>query len=142
ERRLRRQQDELDRDRRNPLPRPLAEERQEALREDPRAGDAAVPLDERTRLRPRIDAAELQRNVGLDCRVEVAGALEPDRPRPVVTPAREQLVRDLAVELACPQPQHVVPEEVLRDHRRVRLELALPPPVGMLQLEESLGPAL
>ena len=57
ERRSRRQEDELGRDRRHPLPRPLAEQRHEALREQPALRDAALALDVRERLRPRVDAA-------------------------------------------------------------------------------------
>src|SRR5205085_11816183 len=54
----------------------------------------------------------------------------------------EQLVRDLAIELRRPQAEDVVPEQVLGDHRRVRLELADPPPVGMLELEQPCRPPL
>ena len=32
-----------------------------------------------------------------------------------------------------------MPEQVLRDHRRVRLELADPPAVGVLELEQPRG---
>jgi len=50
----------------------------------------------------------------------------------------EELVRDLPVELRRAQVEDVVPEEVLRDHRRVRLELADPPAARMLELEQAL----
>ena len=98
ERRPRRQQHELGRDRHHPLPRPLAEQREEALREEAALRDAALALDVRERLRARVDAAHAQRDVRLDRRREVGRALEPDRPRAVVAHARHQLVRDAAVE--------------------------------------------
>ena len=41
------------------------------------------------------------------------------------------------VEVGRAQPEHVVPEEVLRRHRHVRLELADPDAVGPLQLEQA-----
>ena len=93
--------------------------------------------DELARLMPRVDAGELQRCVGLDRGREVGWPLEPDRPRPVFPLPGEQLVRDLAVELRRPQAEDVVPEEVLGDHRRVRLELADPVAAGMLELEQA-----
>ena len=126
ERRARREEHELDRDRRHPLPRPLAEQGEEALGEDPRLRDPAARADEVARLRAGVDAGELQRRVGLDRRREVAGAVEPDRPGAVVALPRQQLVGDLAVELGRAQAEDVVPEEVLRGHGHVRLELADP----------------
>ena len=51
ERRARREQDHLRRDRDDPLPRPLAEQRHEALREDAAARDAALAPDVVERLR-------------------------------------------------------------------------------------------
>ena len=98
ERPLRRKQDELGRDRRHLLPRPLADERHEALREETRLRDPALALDEGERLLARIDAGEAARDVGLDRRREVGRAFEPDRPRPVVAHPRHELVRDAAVE--------------------------------------------
>src|SRR5262249_42706672 len=109
----------------------------EALREDARARDSALAPDEVARRGSRIDAGEAQRDVRLDRRVEIAGALEPDRPGAVRALAREQLVRDLAIELRRAQADDVVPDQVLRDHRRVGLQLALPPPVGVLELEQA-----
>src|SRR5581483_7261737 len=47
----RREEDELRRDRDDPLPRPLVEEREEALREDAALADAAVRADVLLRLR-------------------------------------------------------------------------------------------
>src|SRR5512133_632576 len=141
ERRARREEHQLDRDRRHPLPRPLAEQGEEALGEDPRLRDPAARADEVARLRAGVDAGELERSVGLDGRGEVARALEPDRPRAVVAPAREQLVGDLAVELRRAQSEDVVPEEVLRRHGHVGLELADPVAVRVLELEQPLGRA-
>jgi hypothetical protein len=136
-RRRRRQQHELYGDRRHPLPRPLAQEREEALGENPRPRDAAACLDEVARLRARVDAGELQRGVGLDGRVQVAGAVVPDWPGAVIALPREQLVRDPPVELRRAQAEDVVPEQVLRGHRHVRLELADPVAVGVLELEQA-----
>jgi len=48
---------------------------------------------------------------------------------------RQELVGDLAVELGSAQGEDVVPEEVLRDHRRVRFQLADPVAVAVLELE-------
>src|SRR5205085_2730921 len=110
-----------------------------ALREHPRARSPALTPDVLTRAGTGIDARELQRRVSLDCRREIRRPLEPDRPGAVVAPACEQLVRDLAVELGRSQPEEVVPEQVLGDHRRVRLELSDPPAVGMLELEQALS---
>ena len=76
-------------------------------------------------------------DVGLDRGGEVRRPLEPDRPRPVVAHPREELVRDPPVELRRAQVEVVVPEEVLRRHRHVRLELADPDPVRPLQLEQA-----
>src|ERR687887_2313122 len=90
-----------------------------------------------SRARTRIDARQLQRGVRLDRRREVARPVEPDRPRAVVALPREQLVRDLAVEVGRAKPEEVMPEQVLRDHRRVRLELAYPPAVRVLELEQA-----
>ena len=137
ERRRRRQQHELRRDRNHPLPRPLAEQREEALREEPALRDPALALDVRACARPRVDAAHAQRDVRLDRRREIRRAFEPDRPRSVVAHAREQLVRDSLVELRRAQSEEVVPEEMLRGHRHVRLELADPDSVVALQLEQA-----
>src|SRR5919198_752706 len=137
ERPVGREQDDLGRHPRHPLPGPMPEEGQEALREHARARDAAFGLDELARARTRIDARQLQRGVRLDRRREVARPVEPDRPRAVVTLPREQLVRDLAVEVVRAKPEEVMPEQVLRDHRRVRLELAYPPAVRVLELEQA-----
>src|SRR5207302_680675 len=79
-----RQQHDLGRDRRDALPRPLTEEREEALREDARPRDAAFGTDVRERLAAGIDAGELQRDVRLDRRREVRRPLEPDRPGAVL----------------------------------------------------------
>src|SRR5207248_9156480 len=49
---------------------------------------------------------------------------------------------DLPVGLGGPQAREVVPEQVLGDHRRVRLELADPPAARMLELEQPYGRAL
>ena len=59
----------------HPLPRPLAEQGEEALGEDPRLRDPAARADELARLLAGVDAGELQRRVGLDRRREVAAAL-------------------------------------------------------------------
>src|SRR6476469_5888486 len=80
--------------------------------------------------------------VRLDRGREIGWSLEPDRPRTVVAHPGEQVVRDPTVELGRAQAQVVVPEEVLRGHRRVRLELADPDAVGPLQLEQAAGPAV
>ena len=101
---------------------------------------AATPPCERMKSRAcvaRVDTGELQRRVGLDRRREVGRPLEPDRPGAVVALPREQLVGDLAVELGVAEVEDVVPEQVLRDHRRVRLELADPVAVGVLELEQA-----
>src|SRR4029453_5939307 len=106
-----------------PLPRPLAEQRHEALREQPALGDAARTLDVGERLRPRVDAREPARHVGLDRGGEIRWPLEPNRPRPVAAPPRGELVRYPPVELRRAEVEVVVPEEMLRRHRHVRLEL-------------------
>src|SRR4051812_5182714 len=142
ERRARREQRELDRDRDDSPPGPLAEEREEALREDSRLQDPALGPDVVARLLARLNSRELERGVGLHRGREIRGPLEPDRPGAVVSLTRQQLVRDLAVEVGRAQGEDVVPEEVLRDHRRVRLELADPPAARVLELEQAAGRAL
>ena len=142
ERRARRQEDELGRDRRHPLPRPLADQREEALREEAALRDPALPPDVGERLRARVDAGDAQRDVRLDRGREVGRALEPDRPRAVVPHPDEQLVGDPAVEVGRAQAEVVVPEEVLRGHGHVRLELPDPDAVGPLQLEQAAGAAV
>src|SRR4051794_1790555 len=139
ERRARREEHQLDRDRRHPLPGPLAEQGEEALGEDPRLRDPAARADELTRLRAGVDARELQRRVRLDRGREVTRAVEPDRPGSVVTLTRQQLAGDLAIELRGAQAQDVVPEEVLRGHGLVRLQLAAPVAVRGLELERAAG---
>src|SRR5205085_7873149 len=84
-----------------------------------------------------VDTGEPQRGIGLHGGGEVGRALEPDRPGAVVALTGAELVRDLAVELGRAQAEDVVPEEVLRDHGRVRLELADPPAAGVLELENA-----
>ncbi len=86
--------------------------------------------------RAGVDAAHAQRDVRLDRRREVGRPFEPDRPRAVVAHARHQLVRDAAIEVGRAQAEGVVPEQVLRRHGHVRLELADPDPVGPLKLEQ------
>src|SRR3954466_5223859 len=63
ERRARREQRELDRDRDDSLPGPLAEEREEALREDSRLQDPALGPDVVARLLARLDSRPLERGV-------------------------------------------------------------------------------
>src|SRR5262249_29978465 len=113
-----------------------------ALREHTRARGPALAADEIAREGARIDPRELERGVGLYRRREIRRPLEPDRPGAVNALAREQLVRDLAVELRRPQAAEVVHELVLRHQRRVRLELADPPALGVLELEQPLGRAV
>src|SRR5439155_26014934 len=55
---------------------------------------------------------------------------------------REQLVSGQPVRLRVAQTEEVEQEQVLRDHRRVRLELALPPAVGLLERQQVLGAKL
>ena len=86
-----------------------------------------------------LDAGHLQRHVRLDRRREVGRALPPVRPGAVVAAARGEVVREAAVGLRVAQAEDVQPEEVLRDHRRVRLELADPPAAGVLELEQAVG---
>ena len=86
-----------------------------------------------------VDAGHLQRDVRLDRRREVGRALPPVRPGAVVAAAGEDVVREAAVGLRVAQAEDVQPEEVLRDHRRVRLELADPPAAGVLELEQAVG---
>src|SRR5439155_3309207 len=114
ERRARRHQDQLDRDRRDALPRPLAEQGEEALREDPRLRDAALAADVVAGILARVDTGELQRRIGLDRRREVRRAFEPDRPGAVVALPREQLVRDLAVVLSRARVEDVMTGAVPR----------------------------
>src|SRR5205823_4332289 len=109
-------------------------------REDAALGDPALAPDVVERRLARAGPGHLQRDVGLDRRREVGWALEPDRPGPVVAAPRQELARELAVGLPVAQAEHVEPDQVLRDHRRVRLELADPPAVGVLQLEKASGP--
>ena len=136
ERGRRRQQHQLRRDRHHPLPRPLAEQREEALREQAALRDAALAPDVLARARTGIDAAHPQCDVRLDRGGEVGRAFEPDRPRSVLAHTGRQLVRDAAVERRRAQPEEVVPEEMLRGHGHVRLELADPDAVRPLQLEQ------
>ena len=103
--RRRRQQHELGRDRHHPLPRPLAEQGQEALREQAAPRDAALAPDVRERRGARVDAGQPARDVGLDRRREVGRPLVPDRPRTVVAHPGHQLVRDPAVELGVRRPR-------------------------------------
>ncbi len=139
ERGARREQDQLGRDRRDPLPRPVAEQRHEALREHAAARDAALAADVVEGLSARVDAGHLQRDVRLDRRREVGGALEPVRPGAVVTAPGEQVVGEAAVGVGVTQAEDVQPEEVLGDHRRVRLQLADPPAAWVLELEHAGG---
>src|SRR5581483_222616 len=138
----RRQEDELGRDRKDPLPGPLAEEREEALREDAGLANAAFGLYVLLRLRPGVDTAHAQRDVRLDRRRQIGRALEPDRPRSVVAHARHELVPDAPVHVRRTQAEEVVPEQMLRRHGHVRLQLADPHAVGPLQLEQAPRPAV
>src|SRR5207245_9554224 len=58
------------------------------------------------------------------------------RPRAVLAPPGLELVGELAIGLRVAKAEEVEQEQVLRDHRRVRLQLAHPPAVGMLELEQ------
>src|SRR5438093_5752763 len=127
---------------REPVPGPLADYGEKGPGEDAGACHAAGPLDVFARLLAWIDTRELERCVRLDRHGEIRRPLVPDRPRPVGTPAGQQLVDEQPVGLGVAKPEEVEQEQVLGDHRRVRLELALPPTVRMLQREQPLGSPL
>src|SRR5262249_46963765 len=127
---------------RKPPPRPLPDQREERTREDARLRNAARTADVPLRFVAGVDAGELERRIGLDRDGEVWRPLEPDRPRAVGAPARQQLVRHQPVRRRIAQAEKVEQEEMLRDHHRVRLELAFPPAVGMLERQQPLGGAL
>ena len=118
------------------------EERQKALREQPRLRDASLALQIRKRRRAGIDAAHTKGDVRLQRGGEVGRPLEPDRPGAVVAHARHQLVRDPPIQIGRAQAERVIPEKMLRRHRHVRLELADPDAVRPLQLEQPLRAAL
>jgi hypothetical protein len=127
---------------RQPQPGPLADERKERTSEDARPRNTAAAPDVLAGRLAGVDTRELQRRVRLNRHRQVRRAPEPDRPRAVCAAAREQLVREQPVRLHVAQPEEVEQEEVLRDHRRVRLELALPPAIRMLERQQPLGTAL
>ena len=143
ERRRRRKQDQLRPGRRDPLPRPLAEQRHEALVKTRSSGSrprgGCIPGSPRPASTPASFSATYASTV-----VErSARALEPVRPRAVVA-AAGQAARSRAGgrSPASRRPSDVQPEEVLGDHRRVRLQLADPPAVGVLELEQPVVAAL
>ena len=123
---------------REPAPGPLPDQREKRAREDPCARHTTGAPDVVARRLAGVDSRELQRRVGLDGDGQVGRPFEPDRPRTVVAAPREQLVREQPVGLRVAQAEEVEQEEMLGGHRRVRLELALPPAVGVLQREQAL----
>ena len=107
-----------------------------------RARDTAAATDVLPCRFAGVDTRKLESRVRLHGHRQVRGPLEPDRPRSVGALSREQLVRKQPVRFGVAQAEEVMQEEMLRDHRRVRLELALPPAVGMLEREQPLGSKL
>ena len=99
-------------------------------------GDAALPADVRARLvarsTPAIFSATYDSIV-----VERSGG--PSHQFDHVPSSRRRARRSFASLRSVgrvAQPEHVEPEEMLGDHRRVRLQLADPPAVPVLQLEQ------
>ena len=126
-----REEDHLRRQRRQVVPGPLAEQREPQPREHARPLEPSPVQDVLTR-RSQVDrvpwvACKAEGCVGLDRRRQVAGSAEEVRPRavgPLLGP--DPCCRRLE-DLGREHPQELSEQEVLRVHRHVRLELALPP---------------
>src|SRR6266540_2508961 len=142
-RRARRQQDLLRRQHGHVLPRPEREQRQPHAREDARSLDAAEVADQlRGRAhvsRVRRIAREAQRHVRLDGRRHVGGTGVEGRPASVLALLRADPPRGRVLLLRREDAEVVPDEEVLRVDRHVRLQLALPPAVRMLEPAQVLA---
>ena len=120
-----------------------ARRREPHPREDAGRLDAAGVADERRGaahvLGPGRVARDPQRHVGLDRRRQVARAAVVRRPRAVRPLVRADPGRGLARGLSRLEAEEMPQEDVLGVDRHVRLELALPPAVRVLQCEQVLG---
>ncbi len=136
-----RQQHELGQEDGQFLPRPLAEERQPHAGEDPARADPAFSTDVvqgqlHVGVRRSV-AGQLERHVRLDRRRKVRRTPVVGRPRSVVTLAGADPARGRQRLALGADPEELSQEEILRIHRHVGLELALPPAVFVLTLLEG-----
>src|SRR5271166_930554 len=134
-----RQVDQLGRDDRQVVPRPQAGKRQPDPGEHARRLDAALADDPVAGLfhvrSVRLVAGQPQRQVGLHGGGQVARAaveVGPGAVVPLLGPDPAGRRRDRGVVV---QPEELAQQQVLGVHGHVGLELALPPPVGVLQPE-------
>ncbi len=137
ERRARREQDQLRWNRGHVVPGPEREQR------EPHAGEDARPLDAARVAYERGCAAHVSRvgrvarepqgDVRLDRCREVAVAAVEGRPRPVGALLRANPFRRRRGCSGVVEAEVAAQEEILRVDGHVRLELALPPPVGVLE---------
>ncbi len=137
------QQDDLGRERRHPLPRPQAEQREPHVGEHARALQAALAADElgrgaHVRVLRRV-AGEPQRPVGLDRRRQLAGAAVEVRPRAVGALLGADPRRRALGLIRAADPEELAQQHVLRVHRDVRLQLAPPPAGAVLQGQQVLA---
>ena len=135
------EEDELGRQLRDLLPGPEPEEREPDAREDPRAADAAARHTERRAAASRGSSArepcQAESRVRLERRGQVGLASPVDRPQAVGALAGEELVHTFPGRLLVAEAEELEQEQVLRGHGHVGLELAHPPAVRLLQLEEA-----
>ncbi len=146
EREPRRQQDDLRRQRRHPIPGPQPEERQPQMGEDARAGDSALLEDElgsrracaRPRAHPPPDAAPSRPRSSWRGRRGPRGSSPTSRRPAAGSGSRRRCARSRRAADA----EELAQQHVLRVHRDVRLQLA-PPPAGLaLQRKQVLASRL
>ncbi len=140
---LGRQEHDLGRQDRQLLPAPPAEQRQPDPGEHPRRRDAAALADPRGAAPHRLVVGgvtgEPQGDVGLDRGGQLPGAAEERRPGAVVeTPGANVLRGGLGL-LGGADTEELPQQEVLGVHRRVGLQVELPPSVGVLKGEQMFG---
>ena len=126
----RRQQDRLDRHRRQPRPRELSEVREVGAREHLRAREPAVRVDvlsgTHQRRLLRAVAGELQREVCLDRGAEVSGAALVQRPAAVARLLGQDVLDQAALDRLRTTAHEAVEHDVLRVHADVGLERCVP----------------